>query len=62
MRQAVGLQQNKTAWKPRALPWAGMNQAFGLGGSDAISASEWMSRAIFCAVLASGTHILDEGR
>jgi hypothetical protein len=31
MRQAVGLQQNKNgARAPRALPWAGMNQAFGL--------------------------------
>jgi DNA-binding beta-propeller fold protein YncE len=30
MTQAVGLQKNKTARKPRALPWAGMNQAFGL--------------------------------
>ena len=37
MRQAVGLQQNKTARKPRALPWAGINQAFGLRATDRIS-------------------------
>ena len=30
MMQAVGLPENKTAREPRALPWAGMNQAFGL--------------------------------
>jgi len=38
MTQAVGLQENKTARKPRALPWAGMNQAFGLP-SGALRAS-----------------------
>jgi hypothetical protein len=30
MRQAVGLRPNQHASNPRALPWAGINQAFGL--------------------------------
>jgi len=34
MKQAVGLQRNKTARKPRALPWADINQAFGLKATD----------------------------
>jgi hypothetical protein len=30
MKQAVGLHWIQIALEPRALPWAGMNQAFGL--------------------------------
>jgi len=30
MKQAVGLHKSRSAREPRALPWAGMNQAFGL--------------------------------
>src|SRR5689334_12447840 len=30
MKQAVGLQTNQMTLRPRALPWAGMKQAFGL--------------------------------
>lgn len=30
MRQAVGLRTNANTRHPRALPWAGMNEAFGL--------------------------------
>jgi hypothetical protein len=30
MRQAVGLQFNFAGYEPRALPWAGMSDAFGV--------------------------------
>ena len=36
MRQAVGLQEDRTTRKPRALPWAGISQAFGLRARDVI--------------------------
>jgi hypothetical protein len=34
MRQAVGLQPNHNVTVPRALPWAGMKQTFGLEPID----------------------------
>jgi len=40
MTQADGLQKNKPARKPRALPWAGMNEAFGLRATDTISSAQ----------------------
>jgi hypothetical protein len=47
MTQADGLQKNETARKPRALPWAGMNQAFGLRAPDTISSSQRVRTAMW---------------
>jgi hypothetical protein len=55
MRQAVGLQEDTTARKPRALPWAGMNQAFGLRARDMIGPrNEWCGRCAHVQTPARG--------
>jgi hypothetical protein len=41
MKQAVGLQFYFAAYDPRALPWAGMNQTFGLS----VTAPRWFHTA-----------------
>jgi len=60
MRQAVGLQPNQIAREPRALPWAGMNQALGLKPAYSLDADSgaslnpvqagWGGRVCSCGV------------
>jgi hypothetical protein len=47
MRQAVGLHWIYTARKPRAMPWAGMNQAFGLKTGGSMKSLEQRSKKIW---------------
>ena len=46
MSQADGLQKNEPARKPRALPWAGMNQASGLRATDTISSRQYWAHLV----------------
>ena len=47
MSQADGLQKNEPARKPRALPWAGMNQAFGLRATDTVGSPQRVGLAMW---------------
>jgi len=49
MRQAVGLNENPLLF-PRALPWAGMSEAFGLASPEPGQISKLQAAAVLAAV------------